>query len=159
MQIQQQITIAGGFGFLIVSLLIVGYVKIWSIPILIRALDRMIRTLRKHRIPSSPKVSTRQALAMAIVNEDLKSVKLVKPLEDIAPEPIITSVPEVNELLEELASITGLGEEEIEAFRADLSRMKASERPGFLKEVIDQERARRADVLAKPVDVVTAPDP
>ncbi|TFH11607.1 MAG: hypothetical protein E4H14_00490 [Candidatus Thorarchaeota archaeon] len=157
-QFQQQLTITGGFGVLIVALLIVGYVKIWSIPILIRALDRMIRTLRKHRIPSSPKVSTRQALAMAIVNEDLKSVKLVKPLEDIAPEPIITSVPEVNELLEELASITGLGEEEIEAFRADLSRMKASERPGFLKEVIDQEKARRADVLAKPVDVVTAPE-
>jgi hypothetical protein len=33
--------------------------------------------------------------------------------------------------------------------------MKASERPGFLKEVIDQERARRADVLATPTDVVT----
>jgi hypothetical protein len=88
---------------------------------------------------------------MAIVNEDLASMKLQKPPEDIAPEPIVTTVPEVNDLLEELASITGLGEEEIEAFRADLARMKASERPGFLKEVIDQERARRADVLAGPV--------
>jgi hypothetical protein len=82
-------------------------------------------------------------------------MKLQKPLEDVAPEPIVTTIPEVNDLLEELASITGLGEEEIEAFRADLARMKASERPGFLKEVIDQERARRADVLATPTDVVT----
>ncbi|MHA1135706.1 MAG: hypothetical protein ACTSSE_04400 [Candidatus Thorarchaeota archaeon] len=154
-QFQQQITIGGGFGVLILALLIVGYVKIWSIPILIRALTRMIRALAKHRIPKSPKVSTRQALAMAIVNEDLEAMKLQKPLEDITPEPIVTTIPEVNDLLEELASITGLGDEEIEAFRADLARMKASERPGFLKEVIDQERARRADVLATPTDVVT----
>ncbi|MGY5872462.1 MAG: hypothetical protein RTV72_09470 [Candidatus Thorarchaeota archaeon] len=157
-QFQQQITIGGGFGLLIVALLIIGYVRIWSIPVLIRALNRMIRALSKGRIPSPPKVSSRLALAMAIVNEDLEPMKLQKPIEDIAPEPIITTVPEVNDLLEELASITGLGEAEIEAFRADLARMKASERPGFLKEVIDQERARRADVLAKPVKEVAAPE-
>ena len=152
-QFQQQLTITGGFGLLIVALLIVGYIRVWSIPVLIRAINRMMRALRKGRIPSPPKVSSRQALALAIVNEDLKSMKLQKPLEDVAPQPIITTVPEVNELLEELASITGLGEEEIEAFRADLARMKASERPGFLKEVIDQEKARRADVLApKPAE-------
>ncbi|TFG31052.1 hypothetical protein EU528_07175 [Candidatus Thorarchaeota archaeon] len=153
-QFQQQLTIGGGFGLLIVALLIVGYVRIWSIPVLIRALNRMIRVLRKGRVPKPPKVSTRQEIAMVIVNEDLKPMKLQKPLEDIAPEPIVTTVPEVNDLLEELASITGLGDEEIEAFRADLARMKASERPGFLKEVIDQERARRADVLAGPVKEV-----
>ncbi|MFW9842312.1 MAG: hypothetical protein ACFFES_15550, partial [Candidatus Thorarchaeota archaeon] len=72
--------------------------------------------------------------------------------------PIETTIPEVNELLEELAMITGLGEVEIEAFKADLARMRASERPGFLKEVIEQERARRADVLAKPPEGEPAPD-
>jgi len=155
-QFQQNVVITGGFGLLVVALLIVGYVRIWSIPILIRALTRMIRALRKGRIPSPPKVSSRQLLAMAIVNEDLESVKLQKPLEDIAPEPVVTTVPEVNDLLEELASITGLGEAEIEAFRSDLARMKASERTGFLKEVIDQEKARRANVLAGPVKEVAA---
>jgi hypothetical protein len=114
-------------------------------------MNRMIRALGKGRIPKPPKVSSRQNIAMVIVNEELASLKLAKPPEDIAPEPIITTVPEVNDLLEELASITGLGDEEIEAFRADLARMKASERPGFLREVIDQERARRADVLAGPI--------
>ncbi|MGY5879409.1 MAG: hypothetical protein RTV31_04115 [Candidatus Thorarchaeota archaeon] len=157
-QFQQQITIGGGFGLLIVALLIVGYVRIWSIPVLIRALTRMIRALAKGRVPSPPSVSTRQELAMAIVNEDLESMKIQKPIEDIAPEPIVTSVPEVNDLLEELASITGLGDEEIEAFKADLARMKASERPGFLKEVIDQEKARRADVLAGPVKEIPSTD-
>jgi len=150
-QFQQQLTIGAGFSVLIVALLLIGYVRIWSIPVLIRALNRMIRALSKGRVPKPPKVSSRHALAMAIVNEDLKSIKLQKPPEDIAPEPIITTVPEVNDLLEELASITGLGVEEIEAFRTDISRMKASERPGFLKEVIDQEKARRADVLAGPI--------
>ncbi|TFG34549.1 hypothetical protein EU527_02730 [Candidatus Thorarchaeota archaeon] len=157
-QFQQNLAISGGFGLLIVAMLIVGYVKVWSIPVLIRALNRMIRALRRGRIPKAPRVSTRQQIAMTIVNEDLAPLKLRKPPEDIAPEPIITTVPEVNDLLEELASITGLGETEIEAFRADLARMKASERPGFLKEVIEQEKARRADVLAKPVKEKPTPD-
>ena len=151
---QQLVAISGGFGVLIVVLLLVGYVKIWSVPRQIRAMDRMIRALRKGRIPKPPSAPSRQAMAMVIVNEEIAPMRLQKPREDIAPEPIVTTVPEVNELLEELASITGLGAAEIEAFRADLSRMKASERPGFLKEVIDQEKARRADVLAKPAKVV-----
>ena len=110
----------------------------------------MIRALRKGRIPKPPSAPSRLLLTMAIVNEEAESLKLSKDADEIAEYPIETSVPEVNELLEELASITGLGEAEIEAFRADLARMKASERTGFLKEVIDQEKARRADVLAKP---------
>ncbi len=150
---QQVLTVGGGFGILIVALLLIGYVKIWSVPKQIRAMNRMIRALAKGRIPKPPRAPTRQLMAMIIVNEEIASMRMQKPIEDIAPEPIVTTVPEVNELLEELASITGLGEAEIEAFRADLSRMKASERPGFLKEVIDQEKARRADVLAKPVKV------
>ncbi|MBN2230118.1 MAG: hypothetical protein JW779_11070 [Candidatus Thorarchaeota archaeon] len=157
-QFQQTLTIGGGFGILIVALLLIGYVKVWSIPWLIRQMNRMIRVLSKGRVPGPPKVKSRQDIAMVIVNEEIASLHLQKPREDIAPEPIVTTVPEVNELLEELASITGLGEAEIEAFRADLSRMKASERPGFLKEVINQERARRADVLAKPVKETKTPE-
>lgn len=157
-QFQQNLAIGGGFSLLIIAMLIVGYVRVWSVPYLIRQMNRMIRALKKGRIPKPPKVSSRQQIAMVIVNEELAAMKVQKPPEDIAPEPIITTVPEVNDLLEELASITGLGESEIEAFRADLARMKASERPGFLREVIEQERARRADVLAKPVKEKPSPD-
>jgi len=151
---QQLVTTAVGSGVLIVALLLVAYVKVWSIPKQIRIMSRMIRALAKGHVPKAAKAPTRQDIAMTIVNEEIASMHLVKPREDIAPEPIVTTVPEVNELLEELASITGLGEAEIDAFKADLSRMRASERPGFLKEVIDQEKARRADVLAKPAKVV-----
>ncbi|MHA2044202.1 MAG: hypothetical protein ACW99G_05380 [Candidatus Thorarchaeota archaeon] len=149
-QFQQAITVGGGSALILVALLIVAYVRIWSVPKQIREMNRMIRALSKGRIPKAPSAPSRKDLSMEIINEEIESVKLKKDEDEIVEYPLVTTVPEVNELLEELASITGLGEVEIEAFKADLARMRASERPGFLKEVIDQEKARRADVLAKP---------
>lgn len=149
-QFSQVVTLGGGFSLIIVALLVAGYVRVWSVPIQIRNLNRMIRALGKKRVPKAPKAPIRQEMVMDIVNEDLETLKLSKSYEDISEYPIVTTIPEVDELLEELASITGLGEAEIQAFRADLARMKASERPGFITEVIVQERARRADALAKP---------
>ena len=151
-QFQQTLMIGGGTMLVFIALLIVAYVRVYSIPKQLRELARMIRALAKGRIPKPASAPARQALVMDMVNEELAPLKLKKDETEVAPEPIITTVPEVNELLEELASITGLGEVEIEAFRADLARMKPSERPGFLKEVIDQEKARRADALAKPAE-------
>ncbi len=150
-QFQQALTYGVGSGLILIAFLLLAYVKVWSVPKGIRELNRMIRALAKGRVPKPASAPTRLALALAIVNEDLDALKLSKVEAEVAPEPIVTTVPEVNELLEELASITGLGEAEIEAFRTDLARMRPSERPGFLKEVIDQEKARRADALAKPV--------
>ncbi|RLI57114.1 MAG: hypothetical protein DRP09_03695, partial [Candidatus Thorarchaeota archaeon] len=149
-QFQQTLTLGGGSALILIAFLLVAYVRVWSVPKQLRELTRMIRALAKGRVPKPADAPTRQSLAMDIVNEEISPLKLSKDETEVAPEPIITTVPEVNELLEELAAITGLGEEEIEAFRADLARMKPSERPGFLKEVINQEKARRADALARP---------
>ncbi len=149
-QFQQALAIGGGSALILIALLIVAYVKVWSVPKQIRQMTRMIRALARGRVPKAPRVPGRRDMAMVIVNEEIRSMKLSKDPSEIAEYPIETTVPEVNELLEELAAITGLGAAEIDAFRADLARMKASERPGFLKEVIDQEKARRADVLAMP---------
>ncbi|MFW9893675.1 MAG: hypothetical protein ACFFFO_15820 [Candidatus Thorarchaeota archaeon] len=149
-QIEQALIVGGGASLIFIALLIVAYVRVWSVPKQIREMNRMMRALAKGRIPKPPSVPGRQNIAMEIVNEGTSALKLKKDETEVADYPIITTVPEVNDLLEELALITGLGEIEIEAFRADLARMKASERPGFLKEVIEQEKARRADVLAKP---------
>ncbi|MFW9794404.1 MAG: type II toxin-antitoxin system VapB family antitoxin, partial [Candidatus Thorarchaeota archaeon] len=157
-QIQQVLIVGGGAGLILVAFLIVAYVRVWSIPKQIREMNRMIRALAKGRIPKPPSAPGRQFIAMDIVNEEIDPMKLRKDEYEIAEYPIITTVPEVNELLEELAALTGLGEIEIEAFRADLARMRASERPGFLREVIEQERARRADVLAKPPVGEPAPE-
>ena len=102
----------------------------------IRELNRMIRALAKGRVPKPASAPARLAIAMMIVNEEANALKLKKREDEIVEYPIETVVPEVNELLEELAAITGLGAVEIEAFKADLARMRASERPGFLKEVM-----------------------
>lgn len=157
-QIRQALIIGGSSGFILIALLLVAYVRVWSVPAQIRALNRMIRALAKGRVPKPPKAPSRRDMTMEIVNEEAASLKLYKDASEVVEYPIETTVPEVNDLLEELAAITGLGAVEIEAFRADLARMKASERPGFLKEVIDQEKARRADVLAKPPEAEPAPE-
>jgi hypothetical protein len=157
-EIQRVMTIVGGFALVFVALFIVAYVRVWSVPKQIRAMNRMMRALSKKRVPKPPRAPTRQGLAMEIVNEEIHPLKLVKTADEVTDYPIVTTVPEVNELLEELAALTGLGAVEMDAFRADLARMRASERPGFLKEVIEQEKARRADVLAKPPEGEPAPE-
>ncbi|NWF95239.1 MAG: hypothetical protein HXY34_03770 [Candidatus Thorarchaeota archaeon] len=134
---------------MIVALAAVYYFKYASVPRLIRVINTMLAVLHKGKIPKQPRVQSRHAIIMTIVNDELRPVFIKKSPEEIDPEPIKAIVPEVNELLERLASVTGLGPAEIEAFRADLARMKASERPGFLREVIRQEEARRAEALAK----------
>jgi hypothetical protein len=144
------LAITAGSALALIALLIVAYVRVWSVPAQIRAINRMLKALRKGRIPRPPSAPSRLDITREIVNEEAKSMNLAKIPSEITEYPIETTVPEVNDLLEELAAITGLGAVEIEAFKADLARMKASERPGFLKEVIEQEKARRADVLAKP---------
>jgi hypothetical protein len=89
---------------------------------------------------------------LLIVNEELSPSGLAKTPEDIPGPSIEAIVPEIEDLLDHLAAITGLDESSLEAFRQDLARMRASERPGFIREVIEQEEARRADVLAEEVD-------
>ncbi|MHA1770420.1 MAG: hypothetical protein ACTSYL_08605 [Candidatus Thorarchaeota archaeon] len=138
----------GSISFVILAALLFFYVKVYSVPQMIRWLNAMIRVLRKGRIPRIPPVASRQEMILDIVNTELEPVSIKKDLDDIDPYPIKAIIPEVDELLARLAEITGLGDEEIEAFKADLARMKASERPGFLKEVITQEEARRAESLA-----------
>ncbi|MFX0108158.1 MAG: hypothetical protein ACFE7R_07735, partial [Candidatus Hodarchaeota archaeon] len=145
----RNVMISGGFIFIFLALAIIAYTKHFSVPWIIRVLNKMIATLKKGNIPPAPKVSTRQGMVLSIVNEDLEGVGLKKKLDEVIGESVEAIVPEIDALLDRLAEITGLGMVELEAFRQDLARMKASERPGFIQEVIDQEEARRADALAK----------
>ncbi len=145
----RNMALIGGFAFIFLAAFIVVYVRILSVPKMIRILNKMIRIIAGGKVPKAPKVVSRHESVLAIVNEELESVHIKKIYNEVTGEPIEAIVPEVNELLERLAEITGLGEVELDAFRQDLARMKASERPGFIREVIMQEEARRADDLAK----------
>ncbi|NHJ15219.1 MAG: hypothetical protein EAX95_16170, partial [Candidatus Thorarchaeota archaeon] len=145
----RNMALIGGFAFIFLAAFIVLYVRVYSVPRMIRILNKMIKAIAGGKIPKAPQVASRQESILVIVNEDLKSTGIQKTPDEVVEVPIIAVVPEVNELLERLAEITGLGDVELDAFRHDLSRMKASERPGFIREVIEQEEARRADALAK----------
>ncbi|UCE09504.1 MAG: hypothetical protein JSW61_11110, partial [Candidatus Thorarchaeota archaeon] len=125
------------------------WVRVFSVPKVIRIINSMVKKLRKGRVPEPAPVSGRNELILDIVNEGLAQVGLSKPLEEMPAETIIAEAPEVEHLLAELAEITGLEEEDVQALRVDLSRMRASERPGFLMEVIKQERSRRAEAIAE----------
>jgi len=148
----RNLTMAGGFIFIFLAIGIVAYVKHFSIPKMIRILNKMIAALASRKIPKAASVPTREETVLLIVNEELSPSGLTKTMEDIPGPSIEAVVPEVEDLLEHLAAITGLDDSSLEAFRQDLARMKASERPGFIREVIEQEEARRADVLVEEVD-------
>ncbi len=145
----QRVSLIGGAALILGAALVGLYVRVWSVPKLVRVMNRMISSLRRGKVPRRAVVRSRADSVLAIVNKELKPIGIEKQAEDIAPEPIVIVVPEVNDLLDQLASITGLGAQEIDAFRSDLARMKPSERPGFLHEVIAQEQARRAEALAE----------
>jgi len=59
-------------------------------------------------------------------------------------ESIEIAVPEMGELLIQLAILTNLSAEELEEFQADISKMRISEQAAFVKEVIMQEAVRAA---------------
>ncbi|MFW9908350.1 MAG: hypothetical protein ACFFEF_07225, partial [Candidatus Thorarchaeota archaeon] len=143
------IMIGGSAGIIFALIGALLWVKIFSIPKIIRILNKMIKSVSKGKVPEKPECAGRNDLLHDMVNEALAPVGIYKPLDEMPTETIDFKVPETESLLMELASITGLAESDIAAFRTDLTRMKPSERPGFLNEVIKQEKARRAQELAE----------
>ncbi|MHA2118722.1 MAG: hypothetical protein ACW98J_07370, partial [Candidatus Thorarchaeota archaeon] len=117
----QNLALGGGFIFIFLAIAIVAYAKHFAIPWIIRVLNKMIAALAKGRVPSAVKVRTREDLVLEIINEELKPSTLSKELEDVPGPSIEAIVPEIEDLLERLAEITGLGETELEAFRQDLA--------------------------------------
>ena len=146
----QNITYGGGFLLLLVAAGLFYYVRYYSVPRQIRAMNKMIKALAAGKIPKPAEAPTRLLILLGIVNEELHPTPIRKTESDVAGESIEAHIPEINELLDRLAEITGLGAVELNAFRADLAKMRASERPGFIREVIAQEEARRAESLSKP---------
>ncbi|MFX0056305.1 MAG: hypothetical protein ACFFAD_15365, partial [Candidatus Hermodarchaeota archaeon] len=64
---------------------------------------------------------------------------------ELVPEySILVEVPEMGELLIQLAILTRLTAAELEDFRRDISKMRVSEQAAFVKEVINQEALRVA---------------
>ncbi|MBD3406520.1 MAG: hypothetical protein GF411_10440 [Candidatus Lokiarchaeota archaeon] len=142
-------TMTYGFSIGIIALLLgaLYYVRIYSVPKMVRWLNKMIKSVGKGNVPEPAPVQGRDEILQEIINTELLPMGVAKPIDEIPTHTIDLKIPELDSLLDELAEITGLTEEDVDVFRQDLFTMKPSERPGFVMEVIKQERARRAKDL------------
>ncbi|MBY8997407.1 MAG: hypothetical protein KGD60_06730, partial [Candidatus Thorarchaeota archaeon] len=125
------------------------YFRVLSIPRLLRIIRRMISALSKGRIPKAANVPLRREMLLAIMNEDLGPVGIQKSMDDISLSTVDITVMDVEDLLEDLATVVGLTPADVDTLRQDLDKMRPSERAGFINEVLKQERSRRARELAE----------
>ncbi len=150
---QQQLALLTTFQYGAIILLLltaVGafYVRVLSVPKLLRKLRSMVSQLGKGKIPSPANVLSRREMLLQTMNEDLEPVGVRKQIEDVSLSAVEVEALDLEALLAELASLVGLTEADLDVLRADLEKMKPSERGGFITEVIRQERLRRAQDLA-----------
>ena len=125
------------------------YVRVLSVPKMLRRIRKMISSLEKGVVPTAPAVRRRRSMILEIVNEGLGQIGIRKVEEDIGISSVDVTALDVESMLQELAAVTGLTEADISVLREDLEKMRPSERAGFIGEVIKQERARRARDLAE----------
>ena len=125
------------------------YFRVLSVPKLLRIIRRMIGSLSKGKIPKPADVPQRRQMLLAMMNDDLKPIRIQKTEEDVALSTVDVTVMDVELLLDQLATVVGLTPDDIDTLRQDLDKMRPSERAGFINEVLKQERARRARELAE----------
>jgi hypothetical protein len=136
-------------GLLAIAALAVLYIRVLSVPRLLRILRRMVAILGRGRIPKPANVPLRRNMLLSMMNEDLAAVGIVKTVDDVSVSTVDIAAMDVESLLEELAVVVGLTPSDVDTLRRDLDQMRPSERAGFINEVLKQERARRAKELAE----------
>ncbi|MFW9860885.1 MAG: hypothetical protein ACFFEX_00725 [Candidatus Thorarchaeota archaeon] len=147
-----------GLLLILVAGLAAAYVRVWSVPKLLRIIRRMVSLLGKGQIPPAAKVRDRRAYLLHVMNDELEPVGIRKTMQDVAVSTVEVEALDVEQLLEELQVVVGLTHEDISVLRSDLEKMRPSERAGFIGEVIRQERARRARELAEVEVSAEAPE-
>jgi hypothetical protein len=125
------------------------YVKVLSVPKMLRRIRSMVGKLSKGGIPSPAPVRDRRQMLLDTMNDELEPVGITKTNEDIGLSTVDITILDVDKLLTELAQVVGLSESDIGTLRQDLEKMRPSERAGFIGEVLKQERARRARELVE----------
>ncbi|MHA2210237.1 MAG: hypothetical protein ACXABV_13820 [Candidatus Thorarchaeota archaeon] len=130
---------------LVMMLLLAGYVRIWSVPKRIRQINGQIKAIRKGKIPKPiSQVLSRREIVSDLFNDTYMELEITRTPAQMPEEAIDVAVPEMGELLIQLAILTNLSAEELEEFQADISKMRISEQAAFVKEVIMQEAVRVA---------------
>ncbi|MDH4213566.1 MAG: hypothetical protein OEV85_06565 [Candidatus Thorarchaeota archaeon] len=142
---------------LVVLLLGFAYVRVWSVPKRLRQINAQINSVRKGKIPKPVvEAKNRQELIADLFNDTYAKVGIVRTPDDMPEESVPVQVPELGELLIQLAILTNLNAQELDDFKADISKMKMSEQAAFVKEVIMQEAIRTARRDHKSVELVIA---
>jgi len=142
--IGQVTTIGLPISFLVILLLGL-YVRVWSVPKRIRQINGQIKSLRKNKVPKPiSDVKPRNQLIAELFNDTFEEVKITRTAAQMPEESIPIQVPEMGELLIQLAILTNLNADELEEFKSDISKMKMSEQAAFVREVIMQEAIRAA---------------
>ncbi|MHA2382341.1 MAG: hypothetical protein ACXACT_07170 [Candidatus Thorarchaeota archaeon] len=140
-----------------IILLLGAYVRVWSVPKRIRQINGQIKKLRSGKIPKPiGDVKSRQELVADLFNDTYDEMKITRTAEQMPEDAIPIEVPEMGELLMQLAILTNLSAEELDEFQADIVKMKPSEQAAFVKEVIMQEAIRAARRDKKTVDEIIA---
>jgi hypothetical protein len=146
------------FGLPIGVICIIGAIlwsRLFSLPKRLREIRGMVRDINRGRIPKVPDgVQTRREILTELFNEIVQPIGLVRSSEGMLDYSLTAEVPEVEELLIQLSILTELTPEELDEFRADVSKMKLSEQAAFIKEVIYQEAMKRSKKEKKTMEKV-----
>ncbi|MDF1539722.1 MAG: hypothetical protein P1Q69_12550, partial [Candidatus Thorarchaeota archaeon] len=138
--------VSWGIPALFVVLLIgFAWMRIFSVPKRLRQINGQIKALSKGKMPKPvAEAKSRRELIAELYNDTNRGLAITRTAEMMPEESIPVAIPEMGELLIQLSILTNLSPEELDEFKADISKMKLSEQAAFVKEVIDQEAIRAA---------------
>lgn len=141
----------------LVILLLGLYVRVWSVPKRIRQINGQVKALRKGKIPKPiSDVKGRSEIIAELFNDTYAKTTITRTAAQMPEDSIPIDVPEMGELLVQLAILTNLDAGELEEFKADIAKMKISEQAAFVNEVIVQEAIRAGRRDGKTVEEVIA---
>jgi len=130
---------------IVVLLLGFAYVRVWNVPKRLRQINGQIKTIRKGKVPKPiTEAASRQDLVADLFNDTFAKLEITRTPDQMPEEAVPVDVPELGELLIQLAILTNLDQQELDDFKADIAKMKISEQAAFVKEVIVQEAIRAA---------------
>ncbi|MFX1272157.1 MAG: hypothetical protein ACFFAX_10750, partial [Promethearchaeota archaeon] len=140
---------------LVLFILLGAYVRVWSVPKKIRQINGQIKKLRKGKMPEPiADVKSRRELIAGLFNSTFSELKLTRVASQMPEESVPIEIPEMGDLLIQLAILTNLDADELDEFKADISKMKISEQAAFVREVIEQEAVRAARREGKTVEEI-----
>jgi hypothetical protein len=140
---------------IVVVILLGAYIRVWSVPKRIRQINAQIKTINKGKIPAPlSDVRSRTEILAELFNDTYSEIKLTREATQMPEESVAIEIPEMGDLLIQLAIMTNLDADELDEFKADIQKMKISEQATFVREVIEQEAVRAARRDGKKVEEI-----